>query len=355
MFGGFDRIDCGNRCLLFSDVCGFDLKSTHVITSMKKFYTEHSLLLAPMAGVSDEVFRSLCIDQGASLTYTEMVSAKGLSYANEKTQDLLLLAPNEKIIAVQLFGNEPAVLADEAAWIEEHLGTKLAYIDINMGCPAKKIVRKGDGCALMKTPDLAARIVYEVAQAVKVPVTVKFRRGFNLDDETAVPFAKLMESAGAQSMTVHGRYAEQYYRGKADWGVIARVKEAVSVPVVGNGDIKSGEDVLALLKETSCDAFMIARAAQGNPWIFAEANMALKGESTIHPPSATQRIAMARRHAKLLAQRGGRTIVRMRKHAMWYLTGLPGATAARAKINDCIDLADFDRVFDELIERSTKD
>lgn len=316
---------------------------------MFDFFSERRLLLAPMAGVSDEAFRTLCREQGADLTYTEMVSAKGLSYANEKTRHLLHLAEGEDQVAVQLFGHEPDVMADQARWIEQEMGETLAYLDINMGCPARKIVSKGDGSALMKTPDLAAAIVRAVSAAVEHPVTVKFRRGWAEGDETCVEFARRMEDAGAAAVTVHGRYALQLYRGRADWDAIARVKAAVSIPVVGNGDVKSGADAVALVERTGCDAVMIARAAEGNPWVFAQCKAALAGELEPAKPSVEERIAMARRHARLLAEREGRNIVRMRKHAMWYMTGLPGAAAARAKINACVSVEDFDRVFDELL------
>lgn len=317
--------------------------------SMFDFFSERRLLLAPMAGVSDEAFRTLCREQGADLTYTEMVSAKGLSYANEKTRHLLHLAEGEDQVAVQLFGHEPDVMADQARWIEQEMGETLAYLDINMGCPARKIVSKGDGSALMKTPDLAAAIVRAVSAAVEHPVTVKFRRGWAEGDETCVEFARRMEDAGAAAVTVHGRYALQLYRGRADWDAIARVKAAVSIPVVGNGDVKSGADAVALVERTGCDAVMIARAAEGNPWVFAQCKAALAGVPEPAKPSVEERIAMARRHARLLAEREGRNIVRMRKHAMWYMTGLPGAAAARAKINACVSVEDFDRVFDELL------
>lgn len=317
--------------------------------SMFDFFSERRLLLAPMAGVSDEAFRTLCREQGADLTYTEMVSAKGLSYANEKTRHLLHLAEGEDQVAVQLFGHEPDVMADQARWIEQEMGETLAYLDINMGCPARKIVSKGDGSALMKTPDLAAAIVRAVSAAVEHPVTVKFRRGWAEGDETCVEFARRMEDAGAAAVVVHGRYALQLYRGRADWDAIARVKAAVSIPVVGNGDVKSGADAVALVERTGCDAVMIARAAEGNPWVFAQCKAALAGEPEPAKPSVEERIAMARRHARLLAEREGRNIVRMRKHAMWYMTGLPGAAAARAKINACVSIEDFDRVFDELL------
>ncbi len=316
---------------------------------MFDFFSERRLLLAPMAGVSDEAFRTLCREQGADLTYTEMVSAKGLSYANEKTRHLLHLAEGEDQVAVQLFGHEPDVMADQARWVEQEMGETLAYLDINMGCPARKIVSKGDGSALMKTPDLAAAIVRAVSAAVEHPVTVKFRRGWAEGDETCVEFARRMEDAGAAAVAVHGRYALQLYRGRADWDAIARVKAAVSIPVVGNGDVKCGADAVALVERTGCDAVMIARAAEGNPWVFAQCKAALAGEPEPAKPSVEERIAMARRHARLLAEREGRNIVRMRKHAMWYMTGLPGAAAARAKINACVSVEDFDRVFDELL------
>ena len=316
---------------------------------MHEFFQNHRLLLAPMAGVSDEAFRALCREQGADLAFTEMVSAKGLSYANEKTRHLLALAPGEDQVAVQLFGHEPDTMAAQAAWIEQEMGESLAYLDVNMGCPARKIVSKGDGSALMREPELAASIVRAIRAAVAHPVTVKFRRGWAMGAETAPDFARRMEDAGACAVAVHGRFAEQLYRGSADWDVVARVKEAVDVPVIGNGDVRSGADAVALTARTGCDAVMIARGAEGNPWVFAQAKAALAGVPEPPAPDARERIAMARRHARLLARREGKNIVRMRKHAMWYLAGLPGAAAARAKINACVSVEDFDRVFDELL------
>ena len=316
---------------------------------MHEFFQKHRLLLAPMAGVSDEAFRALCREQGADLAFTEMVSAKGLSYANEKTRHLLALAPGEDQVAVQLFGHEPDTMAAQAAWIEQEMGELLAYLDVNMGCPARKIVSKGDGSALMREPELAASIVRAIRAAVAHPVTVKFRRGWAMGAETAPDFARRMEDAGACAVAVHGRFAEQLYRGSADWDVVARVKEAVDVPVIGNGDVRSGADAVALTARTGCDAVMIARGAEGNPWVFAQAKAALAGVPEPPAPDARERIAMARRHARLLARREGKNIVRMRKHAMWYLAGLPGSAAARAKINACVSVEDFDRVFDELL------
>lgn len=316
-----------------------------------EFFNAKPVLLAPMAGVSDEAFRTLCKEQGADLTYTEMVSAKGLSYANEKTRHLLDLADGEEVVAVQLFGHEPDVMAAQAVWVEEALGNSLAYLDINMGCPARKIVGKGDGSALMKSPDLAAQIVSAVKKRVKHPVTVKFRRGWSEDQETAPEFAQRMEAAGADMMVVHGRSAEQLYRGKADWDVIKKTKETVSVPVIGNGDVVDASSALKLIEQTDCDGVMIARAAEGNPWVFAQVKAALRGTAIPTLPTAYERIGMARRHAELLTHRSGNNIVRMRKHAMWYMSGLPGASAAREKFNYCVTFEDFNRVFNELEEK----
>lgn len=315
---------------------------------MKEFFASHPVLLAPMAGVTDEAFRTLCTEQGASLCYTEMVSSKALSFANEKTRNLLSLAPGETQVAVQLFGHEPETMAAQAAWVESQMGDSLAYLDINMGCPARKIVTKGDGSALMKTPELACEIVSAVNEAVSSPVTVKFRRGWSEGEETAVEFARALERAGASAVTVHGRYSLQFYRGKADWGAIARVKEAVSIPVVGNGDVKSAADALRMREETGCDAVMIGRAAEGNPWVFAEVRAALEGRQAPCAPTPYERIATARRHARLLAEREGRMIVRMRKHAMWYMAGFPRASETRARFNGCETVEDFDEVFDQV-------
>ena len=308
------------------------------------------VLLAPMAGVNDIAFRALCLECGADLTYTEMVSSKALSFANEKTRHLLDRAQGERVVAVQLFGHEPDTMAREAAWIEQEMGEALAYIDINMGCPARKIVKKGDGCALMTTPDVARSIVEQVARAVEHPVTVKFRKGYAAGEDIAVEFARMMEGAGAAAVTVHGRTAAQFYSGEADWDVIARVKRAVSVPVIGNGDVKCGQDAVALVRQTGCDAVMIGRAAQGNPWIFEQAKAALAGAPEPAAPSVETRVRMARRHAAMLSERMGNHIVYMRKHVMWYLHGIPGAARARGELNQCVTLDDFNAVLDRLLE-----
>lgn len=308
------------------------------------------VLLAPMAGVNDLAFRQLCVECGVDLTYTEMVSSKALSFANEKTRHLLDSAPNEARVAVQLFGHEPGTMAREAAWVEEQMGETLAYIDINMGCPARKIVKKGDGSALMTTPDVAREIVQQVSAAVEHPVTAKFRKGYREGDDSAVEFACMMEDAGAAAVTVHGRTAAQFYSGAADWDVVARVKRAVAIPVIGNGDVRCGADAVALVEHTGCDAVMIGRAAQGDPWLFGRVKAALQGREEPAAPTVEERVAMAHRHAEILSRRIGNNLVYMRKHVMWYLHGVPGAARARGELNGCVTLADFDRVLEGLLE-----
>ena len=312
-------------------------------------FDERKVILAPMAGVTDRFFRQLCIEQGAQLTYTEMVSAKGLSYANTKTAHLIDLAPNEDKVVVQLFGHEPDTMASQARWVESVLGEKLFAIDINMGCPAKKIAGKGDGSALMRDPMLASKIIRATSQAITVPLTVKFRRGFEEGLETAPEFARMAEASGACAVAVHGRYAQQFYRGRADWDVITRVKNAVDIPVVGNGDIKSGKTAKAMMDLTLCDAVMIGRAAQGNPWIFKDVLFAINGESRVYTPTVRERLDLALRHAELLAQFEGKSLVRMRKHAMWYVSGLQEASALRRKITQAVTLEDFRLIFEEAL------
>ena len=318
-------------------------------------FEDRKIILAPMAGVGDEVFRQLCKEQGAQLTYTEMVSAKALSYANEKTAHLLDLAPNEDKVAVQLFGHEPETMAEQAKWVENSMSDRLFSIDINMGCPARKIAGKGDGSALMRDPNLASQIIEAVSKAVKCPVTVKFRRGYEEGNETAVEFAHMAEASGASAIAVHGRYAQQFYRGCADWDVIARVKQAVSIPVVGNGDVTGGERAAALLAETGCDAVMVGRGAQGNPWVFRDIASRLNGGPGYSGPTPAEKMALATRHAKLLSERSGRNIVRMRKHAMWYVAGMKDAAAIRRQINDAVTFEDFAALFEEARRHTEED
>jgi len=319
---------------------------------MNKFtFPPDCVLLAPMAGVTAASFRSLCLEQGADFGCTEMISAEGLSYGNAKTENLLHLAQNESKVAVQLFGHRAASLAAQARRLEKQMGDKIIYFDINMGCPARKIVKKGDGAALMKNPTLATEIVKAVSSAVTLPVTVKFRRGYRVGEDTSHEFAQLMEEVGASAVTVHGRFAEQYYQGTADWDCIARIKQTLSIPVVGNGDVVDGESARMMRAHTNCDAIMIGRAAQGNPWVFAQAKAVLQGKPVPAKPSIQQRLAMAKRHAALIdADPYSNNLLSMRRHAMSYVMGMPGASKARGFINACATVEEFCRVFDMLGE-----
>lgn len=311
--------------------------------------------LAPMAGVSDLAYRVIAKKMGASLTTAEMVSAKGLYYRNEKTKEMLKIAPDEHPMALQLFGSDPDIMA-WGAKIMEQAGPD--FIDINMGCPMQKVVKNGDGSALMKNIPLAEAVIRAMVKAVQTPVTVKMRLGWSRDTLNAVELAQAAEEAGAAAITVHGRTREDFYTGKADWKEIQKVVDAVKIPVIGNGDVTDGKSAKDLMEETGCAAVAIGRAAWGNPWIFREVNTYLETGEIIPPPSWELRLQMARRHLHgLCLEKGEYAAVReMRAHASRYFHGLPKATALRQEImkettekgfNDVLDSYEKERGFFE--------
>ena len=297
------------------------------------------VLLAPMAGITDSAFRRLAIDRGCDFTFTEMVSANGLHYNNRKTEELISISGAETPCGVQLFGHDPAIVAETVARLFERLVTpaQVSVVDINMGCPAPKITSNGDGSALMRDPCLAGRIIEAAVNASPVPVSVKFRKGWDGDNVNAVEFARMAEESGATFITVHGRTRMQMYAGTADREIIARVVDAVSIPVVGNGDIFSGGSALNMLEKTGCAGIMIARGAQGDPFIFAEVKAALAGESYT-PPTEAERLDAALSHiSEYLSGHGTRAFADMRKHVAWYTKGMYGSTELRRRVNVCAD------------------
>jgi tRNA-dihydrouridine synthase B len=295
---------------------------------------ENNVFLAPMAGVTDMAFRTICKHMGAGLVYTEMVSAKGLFYKDEKTHILTETCDEERPIAIQIFGSDPDIMANI---VEEKLNNRLDIdiIDINMGCPTPKIVKNGDGSALLKNPSLIRNILKSVVGVSKKPVTIKIRKGWNENSINAIEISQIAEEEGVSAIVVHGRTREEFYSGEADWEIIKDVKNNVSIPVIGNGDIFSAQDALDMIEYTNCDAVMIGRGCRGNPWIIKETLKLLKEGKNISPPNYEDRINMALNHLELLIKLKGEKIAirEMRKHIAWYVKGMPNSANLRNKLN----------------------
>ena len=319
----------------------------------KNVVTPNNVFLAPMAGITDLPFRLICKEFGAGMVYTEMVSAKGLFYDSDRSKLLLSVEKEEHPVGAQLFGSDPKILSDMAKVVCE---SDVDFIDINMGCPAPKITKNGEGSALLKRPELIGEIVYAVANAIDKPLTVKIRKGFDDESVNAVQVAKIIEQAGASVLTLHGRTREQFYSGVADWDIIKEVKDAINIPLVGNGDIRTPEDAKRMMDETGCDAVLIARAAQGNPWIFKRTVHYLETGELLPEPTLEERIPIILKHAEMLTAHKGDFIgIReMRTHLTAYVKGLHGATEFRRRLTQVESLDDIKHLLNEMNEKLKK-
>ena len=315
--------------------------------------TYNNIFLAPMAGITDIAFRRICKSFGCGLVYTEMVSAKGMYYKSENTAVLTQIDEEERPVAVQIFGSNPDIMAYAAKQLEKD-GADI--IDINMGCPTPKIVNNGDGCALMKKPDLVGKIIAAVVQGVKIPVTVKIRKGWDEGNVNAIEIASIAQENGAKAITVHGRTREQFYSGKADWEIIRKVKKEVTIPVIGNGDIFTPQDAKNMMEETGCDGVMIGRGAQGNPWIFERTIEYLKSGAILPEPSVKEKVNMILEHMDKLIELKGEYvgIKEMRKHIVWYLKGLPNSSRLKNQVFNITQRGKIEKLLREYMNSSYK-
>lgn len=308
---------------------------------------DNPFIAAPLAGVTDSAYRSILSEMGAVLTCTEMVSGKGLLYENRKTEELLLIRPEEGPVSYQIFGGEPAVMRETA---QRLAGRENALFDINMGCPVPKVVKNGEGSALLKDLDRLYEVARAVCEAADKPVTIKIRKGWDEDHIVAAEAAKAAEAAGCAAVTIHGRTREQFYTGKADWDIIAAVKKAVSIPVIGNGDVFTAADALRMMDETGCDGVMIARGMLGNPWLFREAVCLWRDGEQLPPPDGEEKRRIMQLHfARMIEDKGEkRAVLEMRKHFGWYTKGRPGSTSLRRKVNTVTTAEELRMLIDDV-------